>query len=62
MNTSNSPPVALNDYVLGIQYGDFDNEITTSSDFWSGLDKQNCKLNGSACWLASNNDKNGYTS
>ena len=60
MNTSNSPPVALNDYVLGIQYGDFDNEITTSSDYGSGLEKQNCKINGPHCWLAADKDKNGY--
>ena len=60
MNTSNSPPVALNDYVLGIQYGDFDDEITTSSDYGSSLVKQNCKLNGSNSWLAADNDKNGY--
>ena len=60
MKNSNSPPVALNDYVLGIQYGDFDNEIITSSDYGSGLEKQNCKLNGPHCWLAADKDKNGY--
>ena len=60
MNTQNSPPVVLNDYPLGIQYGDFDDEITTSSDYGSGLIKQNCKLNGSDCWLAADNDKNGF--
>ena len=33
----NSPPTVINDYVLGIQYGDFDDDITTSSDYGSGL-------------------------
>ena len=55
-----SPPTVVNDYVLGIQYGDFDDDITTSSDYGSGLIKSNCKLNGPNCWLAADNDKNGY--
>ena len=56
----NSPPTVINDYVLGIQYGDFDDDITTSSDYGSGLVKSNCKLNGPNCWLAADNDKYGY--
>ena len=56
----NSPPEDLQDYILGIQYGDFDNDITTSSDYGSGLTKVNCKLNGNNCWLAKDDDKNGY--
>ena len=58
-----SPPNIANaaeDFVLGIQYGDFDNEITTSSDYGSGLIKSNCKLKGAHCWLARDDDKNGY--
>ena len=39
-----SPPTVVNDYVLGIQYGDFDDDITSSSDYGSGLVKSNCKL------------------
>ena len=56
----NSPPTVINDYILGKQYGDFDNDITTSSDYGSGLLKSNCKLNGPNCWLAADNDKYGY--
>ena len=58
-----SPPNIANaaeDFVLGIQYGDFDNEITTSSDYGRGLIKSNCKLKGAHCWLARDDDKNGY--
>ena len=61
MNTQNyPPPTIVNDYILGIQYGDFDDDITTSSDYGSGLIRENCKLNGPNCWLASNSDKNGF--
>ena len=61
MNTQNyPPPTIVNDYILGIQYGDFDGDITTSSDYGSGLIRENCKLNGPNCWLASNSDKNGF--
>ena len=59
MNTQIAPPANV-DYPLGIQYGDFDNDITTSSDYGSGLIKSNCKLKGPHCWLAADNDKNGY--
>ena len=60
MITQESPAPNIKDYILGIQYGDFDNEITSSSDYGSGLVKSNCKLNGPNCWLASDNDKKGY--
>ena len=48
------------DYNLGIQYGDFDSDITTSSDYGSSLIRANCKLNGDYAWLARDDDKNGY--
>ena len=61
MNTQNyPPPTIVNDYILGIQYGDFDDDIITSSDCGNGLIRKNCKLNGPNCWLASNSDKNGF--
>ena len=60
MITQESPAPNIKDYILGIQYGDFDNEITSSSDYGSGLVKLNCKINRPNCWLASDNDKNGY--
>ena len=28
----NSPPTVINDYVLGIQYGDFDDDITINGN------------------------------
>ena len=59
MNTQIAAPTTV-DYALGIQYGDFDDFITTSSDYGSGLVKGNCKLKGPHCWLAADNDKNGY--
>ena len=59
MNTQTAPPANI-DYPLGIQFGDFDGDITTSSDYGSGLIKSNCKLKGQNCWLAADNDKNGW--
>ena len=55
-----SPPTAFHDYILGIQYGDFDDDITTSSDYDKEYSKYNCKINGPVCCLAADNDKNGY--
>ena len=59
MTTQIAPPPNIN-YPLGIQYGDFDDFITTSSDYGGDLKKANCKLKGPHSWLASDNDKKGY--
>ena len=48
------------DYSCGIEFGDYDNLIKSSSDYGEGLVKGSCKLNCPNCWLAADNDKDGY--
>ena len=44
-NTPNSHSSKI-DYILGIQYGDFDDQITASSIYDNNYITSNCKLNG----------------
>ena len=60
MANTPSPPISEIDYVLGIQYGDFDDQITASSIYDSTYATSNCKLNGPRCWVPADSDKNGY--
>ena len=56
------------DYLLGIQYGDFDDKIQSSSAYNSDHDVRGCKLNvimpkepwHSSAWCASASDKNPW--
>ena len=45
---------------MGIQYGDFDEQITASSIYDRLYITSNCKLNGPHCWVPKDSDKNGY--
>ena len=58
-NTPNSHSSEI-DYILGIKYGDFDDQITASSIYDNNYITSNCKLNGPHCWVPADSDKNGY--
>ena len=62
MSSHDLAPAALKDYILGIQYGDFDDDIDISSHYngESIYSKFNCKLNGPYAWVPHDNDKKGY--
>ena len=46
-----------NDIPLGIEYGDYDDQIIGSSQQWNGYYPVNGKLNSSTCWCPSSADK-----
>ena len=54
----------IQDYFLGIQYGDFDDRIKASSEFSNNYSVKGCKLNKtmenghSSSWCAASSDKN----
>ena len=58
-NTPNSHSSEI-DYILGIQYGNFDDLITASSIYDNNYVTSNCKLNGPHCWVPAYSDKKGY--
>ena len=49
-----------NDISLGIEYGDYDNEITSSSQEWEGYYAKDGKLNSSTSWCPANKDKDNH--
>ena len=48
------------DIPLGIEFGDYDSQITASSQQWEGYYPINGKLNSSTCWCPSNSDKDNH--
>ena len=56
----------IQDYFLGIQYGDFDDRIKASSQYDSNFSVKGCKLNKtmenghSSAWCAASSDKNAW--
>ena len=49
-----------NDISLGIEYGDYDEQIIGSSQQWEGYYPVNGKLNSSTCWCPSSADKDNH--
>ena len=49
-----------NDIPLGIEYGDYDKNITASSQQWEKYFPIDGKLNSSTCWCPSESDKNNH--
>ena len=48
------------DIPLGIEYGDYDDQIIGSSQQWSGYYPVNGKLNSSTAWCPSSDDKDKH--
>ena len=48
------------DISLGLEYGDYDNQIIGSSQQWEGYYPVNGKLNSKTCWCPSSADKDNH--
>ena len=49
-----------NDIPLGIEFGDYDSQIISSSQQWTGYYAINGKLNSSTSWCPSESDKDKH--